>query len=312
MPIETVPPNDRVERFVASGGQTVFPFDFPIYEAAHLAVLRDRAGVQTELVLGVDYTLTGVEQQAGGVVTLTSPALAGDIISLQGRQPIAKTTLFQTGGELRAKALNDEFNKLVIGLQQVQLVRDLTLRVAATDPVPLPLPPASQRAGRFLSFDGNGHPIAAVGTPGSTPISAWAATLLDDTSAAQARATLGATTVGGQLFTAPSAADARATLGGTTVGIQVFTAPSAADARAAISAPPIPTTASGPGQWLHIATAPGGTWTLPAGGTWAYHVRGFTTGGVSNLQFISGVAAGGTAIINSPNIVFEGLAWRLA
>ena len=62
-----------------------------------------------------------------------------------------------------------------------------------------------------------------------------------------------------------------------------------------------------------ITTAPGGTWALPSGGRWAYSVRGFVWGtGASNFQFTSGTAAGGTAIINAANVVFEGFAWRIA
>lgn len=216
MTIETVPENDRVERFVATEGETVFPFDFPIYEASHMRVLRDRAGVQTQLVLGVDYSLTGAGTQAGGTVTLTSPALAGDIISLQSRQPVAKTTLFQDGGELRAKALNDEFNRLVIALQQVLLTRDLTLKVAATDPVPLPLPPVADRAGRYMFFDSAGNPVASSGTPGIVPVSTFMATLLDDTSASAALTTLGVSAFIQTLLDDADAETARATLGART------------------------------------------------------------------------------------------------
>jgi hypothetical protein len=82
-----------------------------------------------------------------------------------------------------------------------------------------------------------------------------------------------------------------------------------AAARSAIGVPASPSLLG----FQHIATVTGGTWTLPAGGTWAYSVRGFiAASGASNFQFVSGVAAGGTAIISSGGVVFEGFAWRIA
>jgi hypothetical protein len=82
----------------------------------------------------------------------------------------------------------------------------------------------------------------------------------------------------------------------------------AAAARSTVGAPASPSLLG----FQHISTTIGGTWTLPAGGTWAYSVRGFTAAtGASNFQFVSGIAAGGTAIIDSPGVVFEGFAWRI-
>jgi hypothetical protein len=52
------------------------------------------------------------------------------------------------------------------------------------------LPAAADRANRFLAFDASGNPFAATAVTG-TPVSAFMATMLDDTSAADARATLG-------------------------------------------------------------------------------------------------------------------------
>jgi hypothetical protein len=189
--IATIPANDRRESFVASAGQTVFPFDFPVYAAADLQVLRVRSGTQAVLTLAVDYTVTGAGLQAGGSITLTAPALAADQITILSAQPASRLSAYSPAGDLRADALNADLNRLWIVQQQIADLLTRVLRLAPTDPaMNLDLPPAATRAGRFLGFDGTGAPIAVVGTAGP-PTSAFMATMLDDTDAATARATLG-------------------------------------------------------------------------------------------------------------------------
>jgi hypothetical protein len=81
--------------------------------------------------------------------------------------------------------------------------------------------------------------IAAATLAGAIPSSAitpWALTLVDDTTAAEARSTLGGTATGQALFTAADASAARVTLGGGVVGQLVFAAPTALDARTHIAA----------------------------------------------------------------------------
>lgn len=166
MSIVSIPDNDRKERFVASAGQTVFPFDFPIYEAADLQVLRERSGVVSTLSLGVDYAVTGANEQAGGSITLTAGAQAGDIIVLNSAMPSGRNAQFVNGGDLPAAALQAEFNRLRILFQQNARDAQNSLLYPSTDgPMPA-LPPIVSRAGRFLAFDALGQPYAA-GAPGT-------------------------------------------------------------------------------------------------------------------------------------------------
>jgi hypothetical protein len=158
--ITSIPENDRRERFVASGGQTEFPFDYPLYRPEHVAVFRLRAGVETELSYGGDFSVTGAGDQGGGVATLTAPAEAGDIIVVVSDQPIARTTRFVDGGDLPAEGLNTEYNKVFIAFQQIRGALDRTIRVPETDPSGLLLPNADERADKIFGFDSDGNPVA--------------------------------------------------------------------------------------------------------------------------------------------------------
>ena len=211
--IQTIPVNDRREAFIASAGQTVFPYDFPVYAAADLQVRRVRSGTETVLTLAVDYTVTGAGLQAGGNVTLTTPALAGDQITILSAQPASRLSAYSAAGDLRADALNADFNRLWIVQQQLADLFTRVLRLPPTDPpTDLTLPSRAARAGLYLSFDTDGRPVPAVGTAGP-PISAYMQTLLDDPDAATAQATLGGTAVGRAVFGATTEATARAALG---------------------------------------------------------------------------------------------------
>ncbi len=52
--------------YTATAGQTVFFFGVPILANADLDVWRKRDGAATLLTQGIDYTVTGVAEPAGG------------------------------------------------------------------------------------------------------------------------------------------------------------------------------------------------------------------------------------------------------
>lgn len=198
MTIDTIPANDRRETFTATGGQTVFPYDFPVFAAADLEVRRVRAGVETVLALTTDYTVTGAGDQAGGNVVLVAGATAGDTIVIRSNQPAARTTKFNDSGDLPASAINAEFNRLWIELQQLRLMMTQIVRVDPGDPTSLaPIGRAAERANKFIGFDATGlNVVFGSLTVGSTTVTPTAAGLLDDGSAAEMRATMGAAASG--------------------------------------------------------------------------------------------------------------------
>jgi hypothetical protein len=155
--INTIPANDRFERFTANAGQTVFSFNFPVFDAADLRVTRRRAGTETVLSLGADYLVTGQGQQQGGSITLTVPAEQGDVMVLASAQPVERAAGYTHGGPLPAASLNADFNRVIVALQQIATAVQRTIRQPDTDtPDGLLLPTRTARANRRLGFDAAG------------------------------------------------------------------------------------------------------------------------------------------------------------
>jgi hypothetical protein len=161
----SLPANTRRDRYVANQGQTVFPYTFRIFAAADLVVERLRNNTTTTLQLNTDYTVSGVGNNTGGNVTLTQGALANDIIAIVSNQPNQRSTDFTESGDFRAAALNAEFDRIWIGLQQLQqrLSRQLTAPLSDALGMSYLLPPQAQRANKLLGFDTSGQPMLATG-----------------------------------------------------------------------------------------------------------------------------------------------------
>lgn len=165
MTISLVPQDSRQRRFEMTGGETVLPVTFAFFEATDLLLLRQRDGITTTLTLSADYTVSGAGNPAGGTVTLADPALAGDLVVVISAQSDARTSDWTDGQALTAAALNAEFARKWIGVQQLRRDVDRAVRLPAIDPPGgLELPDQATRAGRFLGFDGSGGAVA-MGAP---------------------------------------------------------------------------------------------------------------------------------------------------
>ena len=116
----TIPFDDRVISLTAIADQTVFDTDFPILDAADLAVYRVRAGVQTLLSQSADYVVSQVGEQTGARVTLVVGALDADKYVLRGARQGGRTTGFTTPGGLDPQDINDELNAQEIELLERQ------------------------------------------------------------------------------------------------------------------------------------------------------------------------------------------------
>jgi len=200
-------------QYSGDGTQTIFTYPFPIFSDSDLEVYLDNV-LQTS-----GYTVSGAGNSAGGTVTLDSPAGVGVLITLRRHLAIERTTDFQESGEFRAKVINDELDREVAMIQQVNDDLGRTLHLQAFDPsVSLELPGKTTRMDKALGFDSDGSPVASTMTlsaleSGATDASASAASsLVSETNAAasQAAASGSATAASSSAASAASSAAASA------------------------------------------------------------------------------------------------------
>lgn len=165
----------RAGPFIGNGATTVFPFNFKVFTTADLFVLRvDSGGNLSALELGTDFSATlNADQDTapGGTVTLTAGPLAAtySMIITSAVAELQQVILTNLGGFF-PDVLNDVFDRLTILVQQLQTGVDQSIKFGITDDLTTAdLPPAAQRAGKFLYFgaDGSVSLVAQAPTAGT-------------------------------------------------------------------------------------------------------------------------------------------------
>lgn len=112
------------EQYIANSNQTVFTFDFLAFAetdvAAYLVdVGTDPSDVTDILTYNVDYTVTlNPQPSVGGYITLTTPATAGDIVTIVRAQPDQRLNYYVDGGPFTATMVNTDFDQDVLMIQQ--------------------------------------------------------------------------------------------------------------------------------------------------------------------------------------------------
>lgn len=161
--------NRKAGPFIGNGSAATFPFTFKVFQASDLFVVRltVSTGAQSTLVLGTDYTVTlNLEQDSnpGGSITLVAGALASgyNLIITSDIGNLQPTDLTNQGG-FYPEVINDSLDRATIQIQQLQEQTDRTLKYPVTDPsTGTELPAVAQRAGKMLTFDELGAPIAGL------------------------------------------------------------------------------------------------------------------------------------------------------
>lgn len=164
-------------RFITYSGNaltTVFTFPFKVFATSELVVnlQNDLTGAQTLQVLGTDYTAVlsaAPNSNPGGSITfiLTAPAVGYTVIITSDIALEQPTNLSNQGG-FYPDVINNSLDRATIQIQQVANLSTRALVIPITDTgINTELPNATERALKYLIFDGNGNPDLATYSGGA-------------------------------------------------------------------------------------------------------------------------------------------------
>ena len=180
---------------VGAAAVLAIPYTFPATASSDLLVIQRviSTGVETTLIETTGYTAT--YGSTGGTVTTVNAIAATDQVHVIRNTPMTQTLDLEAGGAFSAENIEaalDRNTKLII--ENADAIRR-SLIFPGTDPTGsiAVLPNSIDRAGKYLYFGAaDGAPTAASNvTTGAATISAFGATLIDDTSKYAGRTTLG-------------------------------------------------------------------------------------------------------------------------
>lgn len=116
--------------YIGNGATNVYPYSFRIFDSSDLRVtVRDTNGVETELTINTDYTVSGEGSLSGGSITLvgasqawlTSGDLTDDyVLTIRRVRPLTQETDIRTQGAFFAETHEDAFDHGIMVAQQQQ------------------------------------------------------------------------------------------------------------------------------------------------------------------------------------------------
>lgn len=183
--------NDAYIQHVATGGETAFSYDFPIFEETHIDVYETTAaGVTTLLVKDTDYTVVGENTQPGsGTLEIQldsgvypSGATATHKFTILQDAPEERTTDFNQAGDFFANTLNQELDQITQQTQQLRrdVDRSATLPVEVNlSSIELPSPSAGKAIG-WNAAETNLENLTAVETTTVIPTGGTTAVDIED------------------------------------------------------------------------------------------------------------------------------------
>lgn len=186
--------------YTGNGVTTAFAVSFPFQSANDLVVVETiiATGVQTTKTITTHYTVSGTPDSLGyypngGTVTAVTAPASTVTWTIYRAPALLQSLNLAENNALPAESLEAQLDYLTMLVQRLNDRVNRSVRQPDGDSADIAVMPSKvSRASKYIAFDAAGDPIATAGTTEANPVSAYMATVLDDTTAAAARTTLGA------------------------------------------------------------------------------------------------------------------------
>ena len=143
--------------YTATAGQTVFNYTFKIFANTNLNVYITPAGQEandsTDLTTAYTVDANTIGNEDGGFITMDSGVSAGSLVTIVSNVPESRTTDYQFNGDFIPSTVNDDFDRVVQLVKQVEDTagRTLTFQQSLQNATALTLP--NPQATYFLRWN---------------------------------------------------------------------------------------------------------------------------------------------------------------
>ena len=201
--------NSRWE-YTGDNSTVAFTYDNKIFATSEMEVYVDNV-LQT---ITTEYTIAGISPVVGGTVTfITAPALDASVVLIRV-VPNTQPTDYPTGGSLPANVIEEDMDRRTIIDQQIEERISRTMEAPSGEAlVDMTLPITSLRASKYFGFDASGEPTSFAAPAGTTAVSTYGATVLLEDTAGDWLTIQGITAYSQTLLDDTTAAAWRSTLG---------------------------------------------------------------------------------------------------
>lgn len=146
--------------YTANALQTVFNYTFKIFSNTDLNVYITPTGQEANDAtdLTVAYTVTGLGDEDGGTITLSTPTAENELVTIVSNIPSSRTTDYQNNGDFRPDVVNADFDRVVSIAKKVEdnASRALLLQESQQGSKPLSLPNPTPGSALIWNADGTG------------------------------------------------------------------------------------------------------------------------------------------------------------
>lgn len=147
-------------QYNGGAGQDTYIYPYVIFDERDVIV--DIDGVI--LALNTDYTVTGVTDEDGGNIILTTPTSGGELVTIYRQTPIDRLTDYVENGDFLAETVNNDFDRIILMLQEIRGGAggfNRALKFSKTDPIQEAktiIADVNTRKNLLLGFDDLGDP----------------------------------------------------------------------------------------------------------------------------------------------------------